>query len=105
MSSAPIEPVAGGFVVQGDAWRYEGALTLDNAETVMANVDALPLPASGRVDMGGAAPADSAALAVVMALRRRAIAEGRALSIENLPPALHSLAIVYGVDELTRGTA
>jgi phospholipid transport system transporter-binding protein len=105
MSSGPIEPAAGGFVVQGDAWRYEGALTLDNAAAVMAHVDTLPLPSSGRVDMGGTGPADSAALAIVMALRRRATAEGRTLTIENLPPALHSLAIVYGVDELTRGTA
>jgi len=90
--------------VLGDAWRYEGALTLDNAALVMSNLESLPLPSSGRIDLSGMAHADYAALAILMALRRRAIAEGRALSIENLPAALHSLAIVYGVDELTRGT-
>ena len=67
-----MEPASGGFVVQGDAWRYEGALTLDNAAAVMAHVESLPLPASGRVDMGGLSPADSSALAILMALRRRA---------------------------------
>ena len=100
----PGTPPVGGFVALGDAWRYEGALTLDNAAGVMAAADALPLPESGRIDLGGLAPADSAALAVVMALRRRALAEGRTLRIENLPPGLHSLATVYGVDDLARGT-
>jgi len=95
---------AGGFVALDDAWRYEGSLTLDNATAVMAASDALPLPTSGRVDMAGVAPADSAALAIVMALRRRALAEGRALRIENLPAALESLAVVYGVDDLVHGT-
>jgi phospholipid transport system transporter-binding protein len=104
MSSGAGEPPAGGFVVLGDAWRYEGALTLDNAALVMAHLESLPLPSSGRVDLGGVVHADSAALAILMALRRRGLAEGRTLSFENLPAALHSLAIVYGVDELTRGT-
>jgi phospholipid transport system transporter-binding protein len=94
----------GAFVALGDAWRYEGALTLDNASTVLSAADAMPLPESGRIDMGGVAHADSAALAVVMALRRRALAEGRSLRVDNLPAALHSLAIVYGVDDLVRGT-
>ena len=96
-------PPTGGFMALGDLWRYEGALTLDNAAGVMAIADGIPLPASGRIDFGGLAPADSAALAAVMALRRRAAAEGRALRIDNLPPALESLAVVYGVDDLIRG--
>ena len=100
---------AGGFVADSvttdagaavDAWRYEGALTLDNAARVMAAADATPLPASGIIDLRALAPADSAALAVVMALRRRADAEGRTLHVRNMPPALQSLAIVYGVDDL-----
>jgi phospholipid transport system transporter-binding protein len=90
----------GGFMALGDLWRYEGALTLDNAASVMAIADAMPLPTSGRVDFGGLAPADSAALAAVLALRRRAAAEGRPLRTDNLPPAL---AVVYGVDELVAG--
>ena len=104
MSSVATAAPAGGFVAVGDLWRYEGALTLDNAAAVMAAADALPLPASGRVDMAALTPADSASLAILMALRRRALAEGRTLRIDNLPAALHSLAIVYGVDELVSGT-
>jgi len=89
-----------GFVVDGDAWRYRGGLTLDNAADVMAAADALPLPPSGIVDLGALAPADSSALAVVMALHRRAKAEGRPLHVANMPAALQSLAVVYGVDDL-----
>jgi phospholipid transport system transporter-binding protein len=103
MSDALTSP-AGRFVALGDAWRFDGALTLDNAAEVMAGADAMPLPESGRIDLGGVTHADSAALAVVMSLRRRAAAESRPLRIENLPPALHSLAVVYGVDDIVRAT-
>jgi phospholipid transport system transporter-binding protein len=88
-----------------EGWRLEGALTMENAAVMLAAADALPLPDSARLDLGGLTHADSAALAVVMALRRRAAAEGRVLRVENLPAALQSLAIVYGVDDLARGTA
>jgi phospholipid transport system transporter-binding protein len=95
-----VAAAVGGFVVDGDAWRYRGALTLDNAAQVMAAADALPLPASGLVDLGALAPADSSALAVVMALHRRAQAENRPVRVVNMPAALQSLAVVYGVDDL-----
>ena len=98
-------PASGGFAVVDGAWRYDGALTLENAAAVLAAADVLPLPESGRVDLAGLAQADSAALAVLMALRRRALGEGRTLRIENLPAGLGSLAVVYGVDALAHGTA
>ncbi|HMA31015.1 MAG TPA: STAS domain-containing protein, partial [Casimicrobiaceae bacterium] len=60
----------------------------------------IALPETGAVDMSGLTHADSAALAVVIALKRRAVAEGRALAIEGLPPSLQSLALAYGVEDL-----
>lgn len=105
MSEAALTASKGGFSELGEDWRFDGALTLDNAAAVMAATAAMALPPSGRIDLGGLAPADSAALAVLMALRRRAQAEGRALQVENMPGALYSLAVAYGVDELVRGTA
>jgi phospholipid transport system transporter-binding protein len=98
-------PSVGTVAASPEGWRFEGPLTVENAAVMLAAADALPLPESGRIDLGGITHADSAALAVVMALRRRAAAEGRTLRIENLPATLHSLAIVYGVDDLARGTA
>src|SRR5690349_4741064 len=93
MAEETTSPV-GTVAAAPEGWRFEGALTMENAAVMLAAADALPLPESGRLDLGGLTHADSAALAVVMALRRRASVEGRALHIDNLPPALQSLAIV-----------
>jgi phospholipid transport system transporter-binding protein len=90
----------GGFTVTDGGWRYAGALTFDDAAGVFAASQATPLPASGVVDFAGMTHADSSVLAIVIALRRRAAAEGRALSATGLPASLHSLAVVYGVENL-----
>jgi phospholipid transport system transporter-binding protein len=95
----------GAFLATPEGWRFDGTLTMDTAAAVMASANALPLPETGRVDFGGLAQGDSSALAVIMALRRRALSEKRALRIENLPQALLSLAVAYGVDDITHGTA
>ena len=95
----------GAFHATPGGWRFEGTLTMDTAAAVMASADALPLPESGHVDFGGLVQGDSSALAVIMALRRRALSEKRELRIDNLPRALRSLAVAYGVDDITHGTA
>jgi len=91
---------AGAFSSGGDGWRFAGALTLDDAARVFAASNAVALPASGVVDFSAMTRADSSALAIVIALKRRAAAEGRTLSIQGVPASLHSLAVVYGVDNL-----
>lgn len=91
---------AGGFTATDAGWRYAGDLTLANAAAVLQASSALPLPSGGRVDIGGLRHADSAALAVLIALKRRAAIEGVALTVVGVPQPLRSLAAVYGVDEL-----
>ena len=90
----------GGFSASNDGWLFAGALTLDDAAAVLEASQALPLPVSGVVDFGGLMHADSAALAVMIALKRRGTEEGRTLAIRNIPPSLRSLAAVYGIDDL-----
>jgi phospholipid transport system transporter-binding protein len=90
----------GAFTVDGNGWRFTGALTFDDAARVFAASRAVALPANGVVDFSGMTHADSSALAIMIALKRRAAAEGRALSIEALPASLRSLAVVYGVENL-----
>jgi len=99
---APEVVASGGFALapEGDRWIYAGALTFDNAAEVVEAAQALAFPKTGRVDLSGLERADSSALAALFALRRRAHAERRRLHFEHLPPALASLARVYGVDEL-----
>ena len=90
----------GAFSVSGAGWSFSGALTLDAAAEVLQASQALAFPANGAVDFSGLTHADSAALAVIMALKRRATAEGRTLAVGGLPASLQSLAIVYGVEDL-----
>ena len=93
-------PSSGAFSTVGDRWQFEGALTFDDATAVLERAAALPLPASGVVDMAGLVHADSAALAVLLELKRRAAAEGRSLSFAAFPPMLEPLARVYGIEDL-----
>lgn len=91
---------AGTFTASGAGWRFSGALTFDAAAEVLEASRPIALPDTGAVDMSGLTHADSAALAVVIALKRRAAAEGRTLAIEGMPASLHSLALAYGVEDL-----
>ena len=90
----------GGFSASNDGWIFGGAVTLADAADVFAASSTLALPANGIVDFSGLMQADSAALAVMIALKRRATAEGRPLRVTGLPASLRSLAVVYGVEDL-----
>jgi phospholipid transport system transporter-binding protein len=94
------QPAIGGFTASERGWMFAGALTLDDAANVLAAAKTTPLPANGVVDLRGMMHADSSALAVIIALRRRAASEGRTLAIVGLPASLRSLAVVYGVEDL-----
>jgi len=90
----------GAFAATGPSWTYTGALTFADAASVLEATQALPLPESGVVDLAGLSHADSAALAVLLALKRRAAAERRTLAFTSMPATLDSLARVYGIDDL-----
>jgi phospholipid transport system transporter-binding protein len=90
----------GAFVATGGRWTYVGTLTFADAAAVFAASRALPLPATGIVDLAGLAHADSSALAVMLAVKRRAAAEGSRLEFVSVPPGIGALAHVYGVEEL-----
>jgi phospholipid transport system transporter-binding protein len=89
----------GGFAPAGDRWTFSGVLTFEDAATALEDAARLPLPASGTIDMAGLAHADSAALAVMLALNRRGAAEGRRIVFAAMPAVLESLARVYGVED------
>lgn len=52
------------------------------------------------VDASDLSRFDSAALAVLLALRRQALAQGKTLAIKDLPQGLGDLARLYGIAEL-----
>jgi len=98
-------PVAsdGGFAATPAGWTFNGTLTFADAAAVFGASRGLALPQSGIVDLAGLAHADSSALAVMVALKRRAHAEGAKLSFASIPPGIHALAHVYGIEELLAG--
>lgn len=104
MTEAPCaersEPGAFALAEDGRRWVYRGGLTFEDASRVLAESQALPLPKSGLVDLAGLRVADSAALAVLTTLKRRASAEHHKLRFEGLPPGLVALARVYGIEDV-----
>ena len=88
----------------GARWTYAGALTFAEAGPVLAAASTLPLPRDGViVDCSGITAFDSSAVAVLLALERRAAAEGSGIAFAGLPPRLDALATLYGVEEFLAG--
>ena len=103
MSVAPAgAAMRGAFEAAADGarWTFRGDLTFDHAARVLEETARLPLPSSGRIDYSGLGLADSAALAVMVALKRRASHEHHKLAFEGVPEGLAALARVYGIAEL-----
>ena len=100
--SALAEARTGAFTASEDGshWSFDGALTFDNAAAVLHAAESLDLPRSGRIDLSNVTTVDSAALAVLFSLQRRAKAHRRKLVFEGIPAMLASLARVYGVEAL-----
>jgi phospholipid transport system transporter-binding protein len=84
----------------GTRWTYAGKLTSANAGAVLAAAGRLTLPADGEVDLGGVEEIDSAAVAVLLALKRRAADKSPPLRFVGIPASLASLADLYGVEEI-----
>jgi phospholipid transport system transporter-binding protein len=87
---------------EGATWTYSGSLTFANAGSVHAAAAALRLPEEGEVDLDNLVELDSSAVAVLVALLRRAAEEGKPLRFLHAPPALAALAEVYGVEAILR---
>ena len=98
--AVPVEPVAQVLRADDGRWVLAGPLTIDNVAGVLAASVAVPLPPTGRVDLKGIDPVDSAGVAIMLEWKRRAVAEGIELTFENVPPSMASLAELYGVDGL-----
>lgn len=84
----------------GARWSYIGSLTFANAGAVLAATAGVALPTDGEVDLENVGAIDSSAVAVLLALKRRAETEGKPLRFVRLPAALSALADVYGVESI-----
>jgi phospholipid transport system transporter-binding protein len=84
----------------GERWLLAGPLTVDTAASVLESSRHAVLPRSCIVDLTGVDAVDSAAVAVLLAWRRRAALEGIDLLFTGAPANLGALAELYGVEEL-----
>ena len=93
-------PLEAGFAPDHDGarWIFTGSLTFANAGSVLAATKALSLPAEGEVDLDDLDGIDSSAVAVLVALARRADTESRPLRFVHVPAAAAALAQTYGVE-------
>jgi phospholipid transport system transporter-binding protein len=102
LECAPGSGGTGRFVATEDGrrWTFAGVLTVAEAGPALEAASALALPADGIVDCGGIEAVDSAAVAVLLALKRRAAQEHKPLRYTNVPGALRDLGKLYGVAEI-----
>jgi phospholipid transport system transporter-binding protein len=84
----------------GDRWLLAGLLTVETAASVLESSREAALPKTGIVDLTAVEGVDSAAVAVLLAWRRRAASEGVELSFAAVPASLSALAELYGVQDL-----
>jgi len=88
------------LIAREGRWEVGAPLTMDSAAAMMEASEQMPLPTEGIVDMTRVEAVDSAGVAIMLAWKRRAVAEGRTLAFANVPAALSSLAELYGVEDL-----
>ena len=86
--------------LEGARLVVSGPLTIATVATLEGEGAARVAETDRVVDLSGAGPVDSAALALLLSWTRAASGAGRKLSIVGAPPALLSLAALYDVDAI-----
>ena len=80
--------------------RLQGALTVDNAAGLLAQLKPHLERGIGTLDLSAVEQVDSAALALIFSSLRQSRAAGHELRLAGLPANIMTLAELYGVAEL-----
>ncbi len=81
-------------------WQIHGAVTMDTASALLLEAEVIWQAEGVRVDLAGVSDADSAAVAVLLAWRRRAKQLGKKIDFLNATESVRSLATLYDVSPL-----
>ena len=82
---------------EGDTLKVVGPMNIDSVSGLLIQSAGM-LAGVSAVDLSGVTEADSSAVSLLLEWRRQA--QSDVLRFTNLPPALKSLAALYGVAEL-----
>ena len=82
---------------EGDTLKVAGPMSIDSVSALLTESAGM-LKGASSVDLAGVTEADSSAVSLLLEWRRQA--QSDVLRFTNLPPALKSLAELYGVAEL-----
>ena len=93
-----------GIQIEGQHLRFTGAVNLASVPALHAACLPVAGAAGLSVDFAAAGAVDSSALALLIDLRRAVEQAGGAFRVENAPPALKTLAALYGVGFLIDNT-
>lgn len=77
----------------------EAVQTLEQLGTALAGQTATTL----QIDASGLEECDSSAVAVLLEIRRRLLAQGKTLQVNHIPQRLRDLVGLYGMSELLPG--
>lgn len=80
-------------------WQLTGELLIDNASTILAKSAPLDMAESLTIDFSGVTDADTSALSLMLAWKRRAAEAECNIQFTNVPTNLVSLAHLYGITE------
>ncbi|MGH8651968.1 MAG: STAS domain-containing protein [Gammaproteobacteria bacterium] len=87
--------------VDDRVWNVTGSLDNYSIDGGFQDVDTMFQPGPGKVlDLSGVERFDSAGLAFLVELQRRARRAGVSLSYRNIPMRMRAVASVYGLDEI-----
>jgi phospholipid transport system transporter-binding protein len=92
--------VATSLQTAGDRWEVAGSMTMDSVATLLEASQPLVTPQAGVVDLARVEHVDSAGVALLLAWKRRAAAEGKPLQFTHVPASLTSLAQLYDVEDM-----
>ena len=85
---------------EGDRLLLQGPVTIATVSALLAQCRLLLAPGVAVLDFKNVTEVDSAAVALALECMREARRRKLALSLANLPAAMHNLAELYAVSEL-----
>jgi phospholipid transport system transporter-binding protein len=92
--------LAPGLKAADNRWVISGPLTMDTVADLLAASRSLAMPQPGTIALDRVDRVDSAAVALLLAWKRRGADEGAPLQFSAVPQSLLSLAQLYGVKEM-----